>query len=172
MTAGLAQADRKLYDKEIREALAAEDLDFFGDLTRSLCAEMPERGQKILNSARYLEKFVSGISVCAKAPGANNGGCSEPHVSHVLSARLSSRPMAWSKRTLKQLAPVLAAGQAAFQIAKSPQSELPEPLKKTAVKANKAFRKYSAGLPHPNAIGTLPISGNINGTQKLLKLYA
>jgi len=50
-------------------------------------------------------------SICAMDTGANNGGCTEPHVSHGLSSRLSSRPMAWSKTTLQKLAPVLAVGK-------------------------------------------------------------
>ena len=32
------------------------------------------------------------------------GSCTEGHVSHVLSSRLSSRPMGWSRKGLKQMA--------------------------------------------------------------------
>ena len=169
MTAGLSIAGRKLFDAAIREALLIENKDLFDRVTVRLCYALPERIDKIIESADYLKKFVEGIAICAKDPSANNGGFAEPHVSHVLSARLSARPMAWSKRTLKQLAPVLAAGQVTLHAA---QPELPQPLKKTAAKARRAFSKYAAGLPHPNAIGTLPISGKITGTQILLKLYA
>jgi hypothetical protein len=171
MTAGLLQADRKLYDKEIRGALAIEDTEFFDQLTESLCWQLPERVDKIIENARYLKRFVAGISICEKDPAANNGGCTEPHVSHVLSARLSSRPMAWSRRTLKKLAPILAKGEAIFQ-AKQEISELPKPLRNAAVSASKAFRKGVLGLPSPNAIGTLPLSGKVTGTQKILKLFA
>jgi hypothetical protein len=103
-------------------------------------------------------------------PSANNGGCTEPHVSHILSSRLSSRPMVWSKRTLKQLAPILAGGD----VCKTPSAapSLPTPLKKAAVSARKAFRRNTAGLPAPNAIGTLPLSGKVTGTQILLKCFA
>lgn len=48
---------------------------------------------------------------------------------------------------------------------------LPKPLRKTAVKANKTFRKETLGLPLPEAIGRLPITGKITGTQKILKLF-
>ena len=173
MTAGLAGEDRKLYDKEIRDSLAIEDLEFVDELTRSLCSQSPERVDKIIENAGYLKRFVSGISICVKDPAANNGGCTEPHVSHILSARLSSRPMAWSKRTLKQFAPVLAAGQITLKA--PPASELPalpEPLRKAATSARRVFRSGSAGLPAPNAIGKLPISSKITETQKLLKLFA
>ena len=173
MTAGLAGADRKLYDKEIRDSLATEDLGFVDELTRSLCAQLPERADKIIESADYLKRFVSGISICGKDPGANNGGCTEPHVSHILSARLSSRPMAWSKRTLKQFAPVLAAGQITLKAAPaSEQPVLPASLRNAATSARRAFRRGTVGLPAPDAIGKLPICGKITGTQKLLKLFA
>lgn len=174
MTAGLTQEDRRLFDGEIRWALAEEELRFFDELTQSLCEGMPEREEKILESSAYLRRFVSGISICEKDPRANNGGCTEPHVSHVLSARLSSRPMAWSRETLKRLAPVLAAGRISFS--KTQQcAVLSNPLRNAAASASKEFRKGSvrtaAGLPNPDAIGVLPLTAKITGTQKILKLF-
>ena len=171
MTAGLPQADRKLFDKEIREALAYKNIELFDQMTASLCDELPERDKKIIGNAEYLKKFISGISICVKDPQANNGGCTEPHVSHILSARLSSRPMAWSKQTLKRLAPVLAAGKVTFQ-EKRETPNLPKSLLNAATSARKAFRRGAAGLPAPAAIGKLPLSGKVTGTQKVLKLYA
>ena len=67
--------------------------------------------ETISQNAAYLQRFVKGISICQKDERANNGGCTEPHISHVLAARLSSRPLAWSETTLKHLAPILAAGK-------------------------------------------------------------
>ena len=174
MTAGIEQSDRKLFDREIRSALAYEDLRFFDEMVHSLCSQLPERTEKIINSAEYLKRFVKGISICKTDPRANNGGCTEPHVSHVLSARLSSRPMAWSKKTLKKLAPVLAAGQLSLHKEQSPKA-LPSPLRNVAASASKAFRRganrETAGLPHPYAVGVLPISGKITGTQKILSFF-
>ena len=176
MTAGLDREARKHFDAAIREALSEEDLQFFWELTQVLCAEHPDRADKIQENAGYLENHVGGISVCEKDHRANNGGCTEPHVSHVLSARLSTRPMAWSKKTLVQLAPILAARQAALQKTQPAKLELPKPLVKTAAQANRSFRrdthKWSAGMPHPDAIGTLPITGKVTGTQVILKLFA
>jgi hypothetical protein len=170
MTAGLEESDQKLFDREIRWSLENEDFRFFEELTFSLCRDLPERAEKILESAEYLRRFVSGISICKKDPCANNGGCTEPHVSHILSARLSSRPMAWSSKTLKKLAPVLAAGNVALKC-KEDNESLPLPLRKAAARASKALRRGVAGLPSPDAIGALPISGKITGTQKILKLF-
>lgn len=170
MTAGLLKEDGKLYDREIRWALNHEDLRFFDELTISICCEMPEREEKILSAAGYLKRFVKGISVCKSDLEANNGGCTEPHVSHVLSARLSGRPMAWSRTTLKRLAPMLASGQVVL-CDKDENLPLPNPLRKAAASASKAFRRGAAGLPHPDSIGRLPINGQVNGTQKIIKLF-
>jgi hypothetical protein len=170
MTAGLSPAGRVLFDTAVRNALKFEDRQRFDQLTMGLCESQPGRTDKILQNAGYLKTHIAGISICTKDPSANNGGCTEPHVSHVLSARLSSRPMAWSKRTLKQFAPMLAGGD----VCKAPTAtpSLPAPLKKAAASAKRAFRRGSAGLPVPNAIGTLPLSGKVSGTQILLKQFA
>ena len=71
----------------------------------------PDRAETISQNAAYLQRFVKGIGICKKDESANNGGCTEPHISHVLAARLSSRPLARSETTLKHLAPILAAGK-------------------------------------------------------------
>jgi hypothetical protein len=141
MTAGLKETDRKLFNKEIRWAPENEDLRFFGELSDFLCNEQPERADKILESARYLSRFVKGISICKTDCRANNGGCTEPHVSHILSSRLSSRPMTWSRKTLKKLAPVLAAGNITLR-SKDPKAELPKPLRKP----QRARARLSAGV--------------------------
>ena len=171
MTAGLSPAGRVLFDILIREALNAGDRQKFEDITTGLCESLPVRMEKILQNAAYLKTHITGISICAKDPSANNGGCTEPHVSHILSSRLSSRPMAWSRRTLKQLAPMLAGGD----VSKTPKptaTSLPEPLRRAATNARRAFRRNTAGLPAPDAIGTLPLSGKVTGTQILLKRFA
>jgi len=175
MTAGLDVTSRKLFEKEIRETLNQEDIRFFEELAQSLCDQFPERKDKISDSVKYLKRFVKGISICAKDPRANNGGCTEPHVSHVLSARLSSRPMAWSGKTLKKLAPVLAAGNVSSMGKEVPQA-LPEPLRNAAVSANKAFRRGAkrgtAGLPDPAAIGVIPLmNGKVYQVQKILQAF-
>jgi len=171
MTAGLSPPGRVLFDILIREALNAGDIQNFDKLTTRLCESLPGRVEKILQNAAYLKTHIEGISICTKDPSANNGGCTEPHVSHILSSRLSSRPMAWSRRTLKQLAPMLAGGDVR-KTPKSTEPSLPAPLLKAAANARRAFRRNTAGLPAPDAIGTLPLSGKVTGTQILLKQFA
>jgi hypothetical protein len=149
MTAGLDSKGRDEFEHEIRNALNNEDMEYFEQLTGSLCVQLPGRTETIMQNAGYLNRFVGGISICTRDKGANNGGCTEPHVSHVLSARLSGRPMAWSRKTLEKLAPVLAAGKVdTVDKSKRDASKktLPEPLRKTAASASKAFCKYTLSL--------------------------
>ena len=172
MAAGTPESDCQLIEEEIRQALGKEELSYFEELVQHLCDQAPERKETIMDSAKYLKRFVKGISICETDPRANNGGCTEPHVSHVLSARLSSRPMAWSKKTLKQLAPVLACGRVALDVKQEPV-DLPKLLSKAAASASKALLRETAGLPHPDAIGALPLSGKTSGGhQRILRIFA
>jgi len=173
MTAGLSLAEQKLYGTAIRDALASEDAAYLENITTGLSHLLPERAEKIQQSGGYLKTHIAGISICETDPSANHGGCTEPHVSHVLSSRLSARPMAWSKRTLTQFAPMLAGGE--IRKAPTPTPSLPIPLRKAAANAKKAFCTGSLkglGLPDPRAIGTLSLSGKVTGTQKILRFFA
>lgn len=170
MTAGIENKYRGIYDKEIREALNNENIEFYEQLVGSLLIQNPERAEIISVNSAYLQRFIKGISICRTDKRANNGGCTEPHISHVLSSRLSSRPLAWSKTTLKQLAPILAAGKLTLNRRLS-VNEQPVPLRKAAARASKAFLSGTGGLPNPNAIGVLQTNGKISSLQKILKFY-
>ena len=61
-----------------------------------------------------------------------NGGATEPHVSHILSNRLSSRPKGWRVKTLKSFVPMLANGDE-IALSKSQQFEM-------SVSAQKAIK--------------------------------
>ena len=116
--------------------------------------------ETISQNAAYLQRFVKGISICKKDERANNGGCTEPHISHVLAARLSSRPLAWSETTLKHLAPILAAGKLTLN-RKSTDNEQPVSLRKALLALAAAFLRETEGLPNPNAIGALQTNGKV-----------
>ena len=94
----------------------------------------PDRAETISREfAAYLQRFVKGGQHLQKRRELhNNGGCTEPHISHVLAARLSSRPLAWSETTLKHLAPILAAGKLTLN-RKSTDNEQPVSLRKAAI---------------------------------------
>lgn len=57
-------------------------------------AEEAARKERILDTTKYIKNNWAGIEAQVKHPEV---GCSaEGHVSHILSARMSSRPMTWS----------------------------------------------------------------------------
>lgn len=62
----------------------------------------PQQRQKVLDCRKYLSRIWQGIAAYQQYEQVK--GCSaEGHVSHVLSARLSSRPGAWSKCGANQI---------------------------------------------------------------------
>ena len=170
MVAGITGKERENFDREIRRSLNNNEKELFEQLTDCLCSLMPERKEEILKNGQYLAKYIEAIAIRKTDAEANNGGCTEPHISHILASRLSTRPMAWSGETLTHLAPILAGND--FNFAKQTKPEnLPLPLKTGEVRARRKAQRGSAGLPSPDSIGHLGINGKITGTQKILKFY-
>jgi len=65
-------------------------------------ADTPARKKRIRKTITYVENNWDGIEAGVKNP---HVGCSaEGHVSHILAARLSSRPMAWSLQGAENIA--------------------------------------------------------------------
>jgi len=156
MCAGLiSKRLRRDTESAIRERLRQGDEEFIGHIANSLCLETPWRKNIILESAQYLQNYIGGIRICEVDAEANNGGCSEPHVSHVLSSRLSDRPRVWSKATLASLAPILAA-RGELEVRAKPPSQLAPMLVEAAAKASGALKpKNPLGLVDPDSSGTL-----------------
>ena len=82
------------------EAVGNKDLDEVGRLLRKCAASARTEGkQKDIEACwQYIRNNWLGIIVRYDDAGACWGCCAEGQVSHVLSARESSRPMGWSKR--------------------------------------------------------------------------
>ena len=157
MTAGLEHLTRKEFQVQIRYALAQNDSRFLLELADSLVSELPHREETIRQAAGYLNNQIEGVAICSADPEANNGGCTEPHVSHILSSRLSSRPMAWSAKTLTKFAPMLAGG-GNVELCREPQQPQELLLVRATKAATKAFKKINFA-PEPRAIGALhPVS--------------
>jgi len=154
MIAGFDKDTRKIFDKEIRNSLGNNDVRLFGELTESLVNQLPERVSKIKEAAKYLLNNIEAIHICKIDPEANNGGCTEPHVAHVLSRRLSSLPMAWSNETLKQLAPMLANG-GKVEIHRQRHKRAVERMLKRAARGARKATKINKFAPDPNTIGSL-----------------
>ena len=118
---GEAKEERQLLDKAFRTG----DEGALFDVGRRMLKLHPEREGHIRKTIEYLYRNLDGISIRFRDAEARNGGATEPHVSHVLSQRLSSRPMGWSLKTLEHLVPILAAGGCEL-IPKEAEKELPE----------------------------------------------
>jgi hypothetical protein len=165
MTAGLDKLTSKFYREQIRFALENRDSRFLFEIADSLISQRPEREDKIREAAGYLNNHIGGVAICNEDPEANNGGCTEPHVSHVLSSRLSARPLAWSAKTLKQLAPMLANGGEVEPL-KQQQQHHERILVRATRAASRKIKKIQFA-PDPDSIGTL----RPQNTGKVTQLY-
>ena len=170
MTAGLDKDDRKTYSGWIRAALSGGDSCLLAGLAESLASQLPEREEIISEAAGYLINNIEAISVCGIDHEANNGGCTEPHVSHILSCRLSNLPLTWSAKTLKQLAPMLANGGVVELQRQQSTHPADRILRKAARGARRAIKKMYFE-PDPDSIGALiPISnGKVNQLYRTLR---
>ena len=102
------------YKAELPAALREGCKEEFLSVRKKMPECRPDREDSIMKHTGYLLDNFRAIHVWHNDPEARNGGVTEPHVSNVLSARLSSRPMAWSKDTLCRLLPIITAGSCAL----------------------------------------------------------
>ena len=143
VVAGCDADEKQMLRRAIQHAMEDEDAAYFTKAIQYALEKHPEREETITDAANYLLNQMEGVSIRTKEPESKNGGATEPHVSHVLSDRLSSRPKGWSKETLKRFAPILANGSDVRMIRKD-QPELTA-VQKLAVK--RVRKKYSPGIP-------------------------
>ena len=127
----------------IQQAMEDEDTVYFTKAIQYALEKHPEREEIIIEAATYLLNQMEGVSIRKQEPEACNGGASEPHISHVLSERLSSRPKGWSKETLRHFVPILANGSE-VRLIREKQPELTVVQKQAVTKVKK---KYSSGIP-------------------------
>ena len=137
----------------------------------SLAEEKP-RQKRIQDTINYIMNNWDGIEAAVKHP---HIGCSaEGHVSHILAARMSSRPMAWSIEGAEKMASiraVLANGESVrehFLTSHGRQTVLINELKIDAKQAIKELKAKKL-LGREN-IGNVPVFHSIsNLTRKALK---
>ena len=127
--------EEKMLRTAIQQAPENEDTEYYNKSVQYVLGKRPEHEETITDTETYLLNQMAGVSIWKHDPKARNGGVSKPHVSHILPARLSSRPKGWSKEPLKHFAPILANGSEVRMICKQ-QPEL-TPLQKKAVKKYK-----------------------------------
>ena len=154
------------YEYLLRQSLNEGDKDYFCSVRDTLLARWPEREKTILEATNYLLSNFDAIHIYSTDAEARNGGATEPHVSHVLSSRLSSRPMGWSPKTLKKFVPILASGRCSFRAAdeEAADTEAKKPKHNTM-----RVCPSTLGLPHPDMVASMPAkSGKITPLYRLL----
>lgn len=163
---GIERKSGSQYEFHLRQALNEGDRERFCAVCDNLLARWPERQKTILEAANYLLNNFDAIHIYHTDAQAKNGGATEPHVSHVLSNRLSSRPMGWSVKTLKKFVPILAAGQCAFG---TDEAEYPKSEDKKPTRVVRKSVKHSLGLSHPDLVAPMPAkSGKVIPISRLL----
>jgi len=154
---GIRQRDKQLVMKYLAEALER--------------AETESKQKRVLDIVKYIENNWEGIQNGIENP---HVGCSaEGHVSHILSTRLSSRPMSWSKQGAEKMASirsVQANGESVQEhyLAMSQQAPVIVELKETVKRELKHVRqKRKLGK---ESFNNTPIySGGNNFTRRALK---
>ena len=159
--AGIERKSGAQYKRLLYKALEEGDQDFFLSIRDSLLLRFPEHEETIQKNTDYLLQHFDAIHLWNIDPEAALGGATEPHVSHVLSARLSSRPMAWSKETLTRFLPILAAGNPAIETKPREPEEVVQAAAETAHPTRHKPR-YTLGAPDPQHVDRLPaMSGKV-----------
>ena len=153
-TGSMEKEERKTYQERLYQVFRAGDREEFNKIYAELLAKNGEQNEKAGKALAYLNTHFDAIYIRYRDPEAANGGATEPHISHVLSARLSSRPMAWSKATLEHLAPVLAAGRVCMGNVEDPV--LPTPLRRLCKPKKKKAAPSSLGLADPDQAVSIP----------------
>lgn len=91
---------------QLREVIKTGTKNEFKDICELLesCAEEESTLRRIQESAKYIESNWTAAKTRLKRTEGVVGSSTEAHVSHVLSSRMSSRPMGWSKKGADNMA--------------------------------------------------------------------
>lgn len=174
-TTGFPGEEGNRFQKRIRESLENGQKEELLQIQAEMCEAHPERVENIEEKTGYLYNNFEAINIRKTDVEANNGGSSEPHVSHILSSRLSTRPMAWSKETLKHIAPILATGKFVLenpQIGETEQTDHTQSDDCITKKQGKHKKpKNILGLPDPtiSADITSSFGGHLDGLYSILR---
>lgn len=148
------------HERHIREAFDAGDKERLLAIRNTLLSRYPDREKTIRENLDYLLSNFEAITITQRDKASLNGGCTEPHVSHILSARLSSRPMGWSKTTLKRFVPILAAGSATFSRPEEQEERVYPPASAFLTDKKKHFLPGTLGLADPDNAVMFPARAN------------
>jgi len=148
------------YERSIRSALDDGDRNRLLSIRDRMLNRYPDREKTIRENLDYLLSNFDAITITTRDKAALNGGCTEPHVSHVLSARLSSRPMGWSKETLRRFVPILASGAATFDEPTEQEEHVYPPASAFLKDTKRRFLPDTLGLADPDTSVTFPARAN------------
>ncbi len=92
------------YRKALRQVLKEADKRVFKEIVKKMTMKAGSENEKkrIKEFRRYILNNWMGIEI--HKTGKCGGSSAEAHVSHVISARMSSRPMGWSREGVKHMA--------------------------------------------------------------------
>lgn len=140
--AGIRRGERQAIDAVLKEALGE--------------VETVTRRQAILDCRRYIRTNWDGIEAY-QLEGVT--GCSaEGHVSHILSARLSSRPQGWSKLGAEQMAQLRVMQANGENIRRAYLDERRANVKSLLALSKRVIdeQRRRLDLPWPDQLGNLP----------------
>ena len=138
--------------KTLYEAMKNGEKERFVSLAETLRQTQTSKSAK--EALKYLRNQFDAIHIRFIDPETRKGGATEPHISHILSSRLSSRPRAWSEETLRHFVPVLASAR--FLLKKKEDDSPQNPPKSAKRKKKKKTVPFSLGLPDPDRAVSLP----------------
>jgi len=134
-------------------------------------AETEARKKAIRITRNYITTNWDGIKVCKTHRDVI--GCSaEGHVSHVLSARLSSRPMGWSRHGMDQMARIRVLKSNSYEIKKEYLRQHSRPTTLLEISLAKIQRQQQQLLQPPfEMLGNIPaLKGPKRGLSHILRL--
>ena len=170
LLSGIPAVCRGNYSRQFKEELKKGNRAKVESIVCEMLERWPEQAKSITEASRYLLNNIDGIAILEKDPEAGRGGATEPHVSHILSSRLSSRPMAWSKATLERFVPILAAGGV------ENRDRISEPVKvEISIEHTQGQKKvipFTLGLPNPDIVAGMPgKSGHVTALYNALRPF-
>ncbi len=166
---GFGAEEGMLYEVMIRESVKDKDRGQLMKIGKEMLRTHPESRKTICRSIGYLLENFDAITIRDTDEEAAGGGATEPHVSHCLSRRLSSRPMGWSEETLKAFVPVLAAGRCRIERKHPEQTAVME---KAAARIRRKHLRGTLGLKDPEIqAGAIVPDGRSTQLLRALKTY-
>lgn len=153
----LDREQRGTYAFRLQNAILKHDEDKLIQIWRELLEANPDREEPLSEAFPCILNNLDAIAVYNEDYEARNGGATEPHVSHVLSERLSMRPLGWSRETLRHFVPYLGSGE--FFLKKNKPEILPVVKEKTeaAKPVRPAKPKNCLGLIDPDLAVESPV---------------